>query len=260
MAGFYATVARYYDAEHQDKTDDLALYSELAAEYGDPIFEVACGSGRVMFHLAQEGYTVHGIDLEPAMLERARRKLEALPFLKPQLEFIQGDVLKYETDRRYKLVLAPYNALLHFHDQEQQLALLRRLRGWVADDGLLALDLANPADSFGAPDTDALILEKTFIEPDSGHLVMLYSVSSLDRTEQLLHITWIYDEVTGDGAVKRTFAPVVFRYIFYYELRLLLRLAGFEVSAVYGSPEREPYRDGCDRMIVLAKPAPNSGG
>ena len=30
---FYTTIARYYDAEHQDKTDDLDMYSELAADY-----------------------------------------------------------------------------------------------------------------------------------------------------------------------------------------------------------------------------------
>jgi len=29
---FYVTIARYYDAEHQDKTDSLLMYSELAAE------------------------------------------------------------------------------------------------------------------------------------------------------------------------------------------------------------------------------------
>lgn len=256
MPGFYATVARYYDAEHQDKTDDLELYSELAADTGGPIFEVACGTGRVMLHLAQERYDVDGIDIEPAMLDRARRKADALPDeVRARLHFHQGDVLRFDTERRYKLVILSYNALLHFHEQDDQLALLRRLRRWLADDGLLVIDQVNPGDSFGAQDTDALLLEKTFLDPDSGHLVMQSSVSSLDRTEQLLRVTWIYDEVGDDGIVKRTFAPVVYRYIFYYELRLLLLLAGFTVQAVYGSTELDPYEDGCDRMVVLARPA-----
>jgi SAM-dependent methyltransferase len=252
---FYSTIARYYDAEHQDKTDDLVMFGELADKYGGPIFEVACGTGRVMFHLAQAGYEVHGIDIEPAMLDLARWKADQRPDLKDKLTFIQGDILKYTSDRQYPLVIFPYNGLMHFHQQEQQLAVLKRLHDLTADDGRLTLDLPNPADSFGAEDSDALILEKTFLEPESGHLVMQYSVSQLDRTEQLLHITWLYDEIDGDGAVRRTFAPVVFRYFFYAELRLLLRLSGFEVEAVYGSTELEPYEDGCDRMIVLAKRA-----
>ena len=31
MSAFYSTVARFYDAENRDKTDDLALYSRLAS-------------------------------------------------------------------------------------------------------------------------------------------------------------------------------------------------------------------------------------
>jgi len=254
MSGFYATIARYYDAEHQDKTDDLVMYSSLAAQYGDPIFEVASGTGRVMIHLAQEGYEIHGIDIEPAMLDRAKRKVANLPHLRDKMTFYQDDILKFTTDKQYKMVLVPYGGLLHFHEQEKHTEVLRRLRALIADDGVLVLDLPNPGESFGAQDTDALILDKTFIDPETGHLLMQYSTSSLDRTEQLLHVTWIYDEVDGDGTVKRTFAPIVFRYFFYYEIRLLLKLTGFEVQNVYGSTEFEPYEDGCERMIVLARP------
>lgn len=251
---FYSTIARYYDAEHQDKTDDLLLFTELAAEYGEPIFEVASGTGRVMFHMAQAGYAIHGIDIEPAMLERARARAAQLPHLRDKLTFIEGDILKYSTEQKYPLVLVPYNGLMHFHQQEQQLEVLRRLRALTADDGRLVLDLPNPADSFGAEDSDAMIFEKTFLEPETGHLIMQYSVSHLDRTDQLIHITWIYDEVDGDGMVKRTVAPVIFRYFFYAELRLLLHATGFEVEGVYGSTDLDPYEDGCERLIVVAKP------
>jgi len=252
---FYATIARYYDAEHADKTDDLVMYSSLAAQYGDPIFEFGSGTGRVMLHLAQEGYEVHGIDLEAAMLDRAKRKVEALPYLREKVTFIHGDILKYQSEQRYKLVLVTYNGLLHFHEQEQQLEVLKRLRALVADDGALVLDMPNPGESFAAQDTDALILDRTFIDPESGHLLMQYSVSQLDRTEQLLHVTWIYDEVDGEGVVHRTVAPVTWRYVFYYELKALLALTGFAVQDVYGGTEFEPYEDGCERMIVIARPS-----
>jgi SAM-dependent methyltransferase len=100
---FYATIARYYDAEHVDKVDDLAMYSALADEYGGPIFEFGAGTGRVMLHLAQEGHAVHGIDMEAAMLERAKEKADRLPHLKDNLQFFQGDILKYKTEQKYKL-------------------------------------------------------------------------------------------------------------------------------------------------------------
>ncbi|MCB9453543.1 MAG: class I SAM-dependent methyltransferase [Anaerolineaceae bacterium] len=254
MPGFYSTIARYYDAEHTDKIDDLLFYDELAGEYGDPILEIGCGTGRVMFHLGQAGYTVHGIDNEASMLERAHRRLDSLPHLKNQLTLHQGDVFTYSLEGKYKLTLLTYNALMHFHEQEAQLALLKRMRQWTADDGLLVIDLPNAGETFASQDNDAITLERTFIEPENGHLVMQQAVSYLDRVEQLMRVTWIYDEVTGDGVVKRTVAPVVFRYFFYPEVQLLLKSSGFEVVEVYGDTERGPFEDGCERMIILAKP------
>jgi hypothetical protein len=99
-----------------------------------------------------------------------------------------------------------------------------------------------------------LIMERTFLEPESGHLVMQQSVSYLDRTEQLLRVTWIYDEITADGTVKRTFAPLVLYYYFLSEVKLLLKLAGFEIEGIYGDLEYGPYEDGCERMVILARP------
>jgi SAM-dependent methyltransferase len=254
MPGFYATIAHYYDAEHTDKTDDLALYSELAEEYGGPIFEVGCGTGRVMLHLAQEGYEVHGIDNESSMLDIARFKLDMFPFARDKLRFYHGDVLTYELDKKFQLVLLSYNSLMHFHDQEDQLTLLEQLRRWTADDGLLVIDLPNAGEAFAAPDTDSIALERTFIEAETGHLVMQQANSYLDRVEQLMRVNWIYDEVTGDGTVRRTLAPVVFRYFFFAEVKLLLQKTGFRVKDVYGNTERGPFEDGCERMIILARP------
>lgn len=254
MAGFYAIIARYYDAEHTDKTDDLALYSQLAEEHGAPILDIGSGTGRVMFHLAQEGYKVHGIDSEYEMLERAKIKLDAFTYVRDKLVFHHGDVLKMDLDERFKLVLLSYNSLMHFHTQEEQLALLARLRGWLDDDGLLVIDLPNAGETFATQDSDALTLERTFIDPDSGHMVMQQAVSYLDRVQQLMQVTWYYDEITEDGTVIRTVAPVVFRYFFYAEVRLLLRQSGFEVEEVYGDTDLSPFEDGCERMIVFARP------
>lgn len=254
MPGFYATIARFYDAENSDKTDDLLMYSQLAEEYGAPILDVGCGTGRVMLHLAQDGYETHGIDSEPAMLARAEARRKALPDLRDRLTFYHGDALKIQLDNQFKLVLVPYNGLMHFHQQEQQLALLRRLRAWTADDGLLVLDLPNAGETFATQDTESLTVERTFIEPETGHLVMQQSVSYLDRATQLLRVNWVYDEITDDGTVKRTFAPHLLRYFFYSEVSLLLNQTGFVVDNVYGDTDLNPFEDGCERMIVFAKP------
>ena len=254
MSAFYETVARYYDAEVGEKTDDLLMYSRLAEEYGEPIFDVGCGTGRVLLHLAQEGYTVHGIDDSPSMLNRLNNKLQAMPHLQEFISYTQGDVLTFETDERYKMVLLTYNALMHFHLQSTQIQLLENLRKIMADNGLLVLDLPNAGETFATQETDAILLDREFIEPETGHLVMLQSQSYLDRTTQLLHVTWIYDEIEGDGNLKRFRVPHVLRYYFFPEIKLLLERCGFEITSVYGGTDEEPFEDGAERMIIYANP------
>ncbi|MGJ3240206.1 MAG: class I SAM-dependent methyltransferase [Anaerolineae bacterium] len=254
MSAFYETAARYYDAEVGDRVDDLQLYSRLADEYGDPIFDVGCGTGRVMLHLAQEEYRVSGIDDSREMLNRLDHKLEAMPHLKPYVNYHQGDVLDFETDEQYALVLLTYNALMHFHQQEKQIRMLENLHRITAPDGLLVLDLPNAGETFATQETDALLLDREFIEPESGHLIMLQSHSYLDRVTQLLHVTWIYDEVTGDGTIKRLRVPHILRYFFFPEIKLLLERCGFDVVGVYGSTDEDPFEDGCERMVIYASP------
>jgi SAM-dependent methyltransferase len=253
MTGFYATIARYYDSEHHDKDEDLPLYRELADEAGDPIFVIGSGTGRLMFHLAQAGHTVHGIEIEEAMLERAQQKLTSLPRLKDRVFFHQGDALKFTTDTRFQLVIIPYNTFMHFQTQKTQKALLRRVRELLAPGGLLVIDLPNAGEAFAAQDTEAVILERTFLERETGHLVMQHSVSRLDRVEQLMYVTWIYDEITEDRVVERTVVPVTIHYFFLSELRLLLEACGFQVDDVYGDFDQSSFEDGAPRMIVLAK-------
>jgi trans-aconitate methyltransferase len=253
MAGFYATIARYYDAENTDKTDDLAMYSELAEEYGGPILDIGCGTGRVVFHLAQEGYVTHGIDSEYDMLERAKMKLSVFSHIRDKLMFYHGDVLTYQMEKRFKMALLSYNALMHFHTQDEQISLLRRLHEWMLPNSLLVIDLPNAGEIYASQDTNAITLERSFVEPETGHLVMQQATGYLDRVQQLMQVTWIYDEINEDGVVHRTVAPVIFRHFFLSEISLLLNQTGFQIDATYGDTERGPFEGGCERMIVLAR-------
>lgn len=253
MAAFYSTISYLYDSEHADKTEDLALYSEFAAESGDPILIIGSGTGRVALFLADEGYRVHGVEVEAAMLDKARLKLDGSPHLAGKVTFHQGDALKIDLAQQFKLVIIPYNTFMHFHTQEAHLGLLKRIKGWLAKGGMLIIDLPNAGEAFAGTDAEALTLERTFIDQETGNLVMQQSVSRLDRAEQLMYVTWIYDEISSDNLLYRTVAPTVIRYFFLSEMRLLLTAAGLQLDEVYGDFDSSPFADGVPRMIIVAR-------
>lgn len=252
MSAFYTTVARFYDAENADKTDDLEMYSRLAAENEGEILDVGCGTGRVLLHLARQGRRVRGIDDDRAMLDRLEAKLKRAPQLRDQVSYVHGDILDHHWHQSFRLILLTYNALMHFHEQAEQIELLSRLRARLAGGGLLVIDLPNAGPAFAAEDSDSLTYERSFLDYETGHLIMLQSINFLDRAAQMLTVEWIYDEIDGSGAVKRLIAPHKLRYFFLPELQLLLERAGFIVRAVYGEPDGKPYDADSDRMIVHA--------
>lgn len=255
---FYNTVARYYDAENEDFSEDLALYASLADETSDldgAILDVGCGTGRVVFHLAMQGHQVAGLDFSEAMLDRAHRKLKGRVDLQEQITLYQGSALTFDLPGKYRLILIPYNTLTHFGTSQDQRAVLGRLAKILHDDGLLVIDLPNAGDTFSTLDDDAVTLERSFVEPESGNLVMQQSVSSINRVEQLQQITWIYDEISSDSIVRRTVAPLTVRYIFPVEMDLLLEVNGLRRVERYGDYDSSPFEDGCPRMIIVAAKA-----
>jgi SAM-dependent methyltransferase len=254
MADFYDLIARYYDAENEDKVDDLLFYNEIADEggtNGGPILDVGTGTGRVALHLAQEGFRVVGLDRSAGMLERARAKLRAAPDL--DIEWLETDLLELETDERFPLIIVPYNGFMHLLEQADQIEALRRMRAHLTESGTLLLDLPNPAPAFSAEDDSALTVERFFTDPETGEPVVQLSISTLDRVSQILEVTWFYDAIAEDRTVKRVIAPVVLRYVFLNELDLLLRVAELQRVQVYGDYDRMPFDQYSPRMIVLAQ-------
>ena len=79
-------VRRFFD-ELQHKPLDRQLLDRFAASVRDlgPACDVGCGPGHVARYLHERGVHVSGVDLSPAMVERARR-------LTPAVEFRQGDM------------------------------------------------------------------------------------------------------------------------------------------------------------------------
>lgn len=254
MSTFYTAVARFYDAENQDNTDDLAMYSRLAADCGGGILDVGCGTGRILLPLAQQGHVTHGIESDRAMLDQLERKLAAQPQLRGRVHYVYADACDYEFDLKFRLTLLSFNALMHFHEQEAQIRLLRQLRRGLAADGILLIDLPNAGPAFATEDSDSMIFERKFLDPATGNFVMLHSLSALDRTAQILHVDWIYDIINGDGALKRVIATHRLRYYFLAELRLLLERCGFAIAAVYGDTEQGAFTSESERMIVHARP------
>jgi len=127
------------------------LVETTGAGPGDDVLDVACGPGLVACAFARAGARVTGIDLTPAMIERARA-LAAEQSLDDAV-FRVGDVLPLPfADASFSVVISRF-AFHHFQDPAAVLAEMRRVcrpGGRVAVADLLASPEPEKAAAFHA--------------------------------------------------------------------------------------------------------------
>ncbi|HVC25252.1 MAG TPA: class I SAM-dependent methyltransferase [Acidimicrobiales bacterium] len=93
------------------------------------VLDAGCGTGRVAIELARRGVEVVGVDLDPAMLERAREKA-------PELEWRESDLASLDLGRSVDLVVAAGNVMI-FLDAGSEGTVLGALARHLHAGGLL---------------------------------------------------------------------------------------------------------------------------
>ena len=99
----YTDSADVYDASYSsfDFSAGANRLHDLIARYkrtpGSTLLDVACGTGTYLVHLGDR-YTVEGMDLSPAMLAIARRKL-------PDVPLHEADMVEFDLGRRFDAVV-----------------------------------------------------------------------------------------------------------------------------------------------------------
>jgi len=75
----------------------VAFYRDAVREFGDPVLELGCGTGRIMMALADAGKRITGLDLSERMLERAVKKRAALnKEARERVHLVQGDMTQFD--------------------------------------------------------------------------------------------------------------------------------------------------------------------
>jgi SAM-dependent methyltransferase len=110
-------VRRIFD-ELRHKPLDRELLDRFAARVRDvgPVCDMGCGPGQVARYLYERGVAVCGVDLSPAMVERARQ-------LTPGVGFRQGDMLALNTPDGAWAGIAAFYSLIHISREEMPRAL-----------------------------------------------------------------------------------------------------------------------------------------
>jgi SAM-dependent methyltransferase len=251
----YSQIARFYDLTHAHLTADREKVLALAKERSGPVLELGCGTGRLLAPLARAGFAVTGVDNAPAMLARARTKLEALsPDVQARVTVQKGDITELALDGRFALALLLNNTAMHF-PPAQLTQVLRRARAHLTPEGRLFIDVANPFSVGATPNDQFLTLENSLIDPESGERLLQMASNRLDEEGQRLHITWIYDASPAEGGpVQRLVAEADYHYLYPHQWQMIFDETGLETVEMAGDYEGAPFNEEASRLLFLLRP------
>ncbi|MBN1992611.1 MAG: class I SAM-dependent methyltransferase [Anaerolineae bacterium] len=252
-------IAQYYDLIHNNFNDDGPMWETLARQANGPILEIGCGTGRLLLPLAQQGHTLAGIDLSAVALRAAQTKIKSAG-LSERITLHRADMRHFDLPQKdFALALLALNTFMHCLTLDEQLATLQAIYGHLratapgAPAGQLIIDLFYPDPTLLAEADGRLYFEDETINELTGHTVQWYWRHEIDLEHQLRHLVYILDELDEAGVVRRAQIPFSLRFVYRYEMELLLQASGFALETIYGNYQLEPFHGHSPRMIFVAR-------
>jgi ubiquinone/menaquinone biosynthesis C-methylase UbiE len=232
---------------------DVEFYLSQARDTRGPVLDLACGTGRVAFPLAQAGFDVTGLDRAPAMLKTARVRLRASGLR--NLRFVRGNMRRFTLPKRFGLVVIAYRAFQHLLTIEDQRSCLEHVRRHLRPRGRLAVHLFDPKlDACVPVNAPAVSKRPAARDPMTGEDVSVTVTDHRnDPVTQTFSEIWRWT-VAKDGSIVRTFDDELrLRWTYRYEMRHLLELAGFTSAIEYSDFKKSPPRYAAEQVWVASR-------
>jgi len=203
----------------------VEFYSRLAQEAHGPVLDVACGTGRILIPCLRAGVDIEGLDYSSAMLNQLRKKL---PADRSPPRLTQSDMSRFQLDRKFALIMIPFNAFGHNLTQEAQLNCLRTCREHLLPGGSLAFDGYFPSLEIIGAAQGTRVLEGEIPHRESGRTLRMYDTRRFDRVNQIQHSINEVEVLDAEGNLcERRRSTSSIRWIYKGEMGLLLQLSGF---------------------------------
>jgi SAM-dependent methyltransferase len=238
-------IAEFYDFVVPYSTrPDAGFYVDAAREYGGPVLELGCGTGRVLIPTARAGIDITGLDVSERMLAVCRERLLGESPQAQSLARVQhGDMRDFDLGRVFRLITIPFRAFQHVLLVDEQLGCLRAIRRHLVPEGRLVFDLFNPSIHNLAKPADGVEAdeEPPFVLPDGRTVVRSHRILARDLINQVNSGELVYHVSHPDGRRERLAHSFKMRSFFRFEVEHLLARAGFSVEHVFADFDRSPY-------------------
>lgn len=255
---YYGLLASTWDIWRDDtaKWRDRFFYLDIIGQYGEPVLDIGCGTGRLLLDYLAEGIDVDGVDSSAEMLGICRAKARRQGLRPPALYQQRMETL--DLPRSYRTILGASSVLQLIPEPAAAAGALRRILGHLQPSGAFVTPFAfqwRPGDPL---DTGwELLFEKP--RPTDGATVRAWTREWQEPAGQVWHTEQRF-EVEINGTVVQTEHHRRFpegRWYTQAQASELFRSAGYGNIRLFGGFTHEPAREQDRLFCVLGeRPAP----
>ncbi len=245
-SSLYRRIADEYADLFPSSPEKIAFAESLVSETpAVRILDIGCASGEFCVSLHKADRTIRGIDLDPAMIEAARR--HAAESGAPEMTFTQSEMLEYlcsaKTDSM-DVIFCMGNTAAYLTDRESILVFFENCLRLLCAGGTLVLQLLNYDNHVFAPGY--------VFPPLTGTSLHMYR--SYLRAESSEHLEF-HTKVTDSKGTTVIEDRHIHRRTGSDEVEALGREAGFEMVRIFGGYSRSKPSDGdFFRLFLLSSP------
>ena len=235
---------------------DIDFMIEQAQETGGPVLELASGTGRVAWPIAQAGFDVIGLDINPGMIKAAEDKRPQYPSeVSDRMRFVHGDMTNFDLKQQFRLVYITYRSFMALMTPEAQQKCLRCIHQHLEPGGRLVINIFDPRLSRCDEQIEDPTEEMTVTNPVTGLQVEQRAVDRInDPLSQSFKMLWVISERDAqDNIVREEHERLDLRWTYRFETRYLLELCGFEVLAEFSDFEKSAPAYGKEQVWVAQK-------
>ncbi|MFH2105838.1 MAG: class I SAM-dependent methyltransferase [Candidatus Micrarchaeota archaeon] len=241
----YDHFAEVYDVSLKGAPGDLNFYLKHARKAKN-VLELCCGTGRILIPIAKSGVSIVGLDNSGKMLSKLNEKARKEGL---KSKTILGDMRNFRINKKFDLIIIPYNSFLHVEKQDEQIQTLRNIRGHLAPGGRLILNIFYPNFYYMAKKNGKTtrVKHSDYINPKTGKRVQVSEYVKYYPIDQLIRSQRILKE--EGKPIKKL--RINLSYIYKKEFELLLKLAGFSKYLVYGGFKNEKLKSMAEHMVWI---------
>lgn len=245
----------YSDAQRYDLVEGafatgnfLDFYRRQIVRYGEPVLDLACGSGRLTIPLTEASVKITGLDISEEMLMLATSKASEHGV---KIPFIRGDVRRFNLGKKFKLIFIAAQSLTHLHKREEIEDCFASVRRHLAEDGRFVIELYNSSVKVLARDSDHRYDVGEYENRNDGECrIFVTEEVGYDASTQINHIRWFF---RTEGSEEEAGLSFTMRQYFPQEIDALLWYNGFLIEHKYGSYHENEFCSDSPKQLIICR-------